>query len=78
MTFNSFGVAAAGLTLVGAGVSVSTDAGTRRAAGAPTGSWLVRGTVGLVLLGSGISLVADAARRSAVSHIMRRRPWADR
>lgn len=70
MTSNS--VAAAGLTLLGAGLAISIDAGTRRALGAPSRSWLTRGTAGLVVVGSGISLVADAARRAAVAQLTAR------
>ncbi len=70
MTSN--GTAAAGLTLLGAGLSISIDAGTRRASGAPARSWLLRGTAGLVTVGCGVSLVADAARRAAVAQAMRK------
>lgn len=54
-----------GLLLVGAGLSVSIDAGLRRAAGAPRRRWVAQGTVGLVTLNSGLSVFGDAVARAA-------------
>ena len=62
-------LAGAGLALVGAGLSVAVDAGSRRAAGRP---WFTRGTAGLVVLGSGLSIFGDAVRRAAVHQVARR------
>lgn len=63
-------LAGAGLALVGAGLSIAVDAGTRRAAGRP---WFVQGTAGLVVLGSGLSVFGDAVRRVAVGEAARLR-----
>ena len=52
-----------GLALVGAGLSVAMDAGQRRAAGAQTVAWVVRGTAGLTLLGAGLSCFGEAVAR---------------
>lgn len=54
-------LAGLGLALVGAGLSIAIDAGTRRAAGR---SWVARGTGGLVAVGSGLSVFGDAVRRT--------------
>jgi hypothetical protein len=55
-------MAGTGLALVGAGLSMAIDAGSRRAAGRP---WFARGTLGLVAVGSGLSVFGDAVRRVA-------------
>lgn len=54
-----------GLLLVGAGLSVTVDAGVRRGAGAPARRWAGQGTAGLVTLNSGLSVLGDAVRRAA-------------
>lgn len=58
-------LAPAGLVLVGAGVSISTDAALRRAAGASARRWVAQGTLGLVVLNSGLSVFGDSVRRRA-------------
>ena len=56
----------AGLALVGAGLSVAMDAGTRRAKGASTGTWVALGTAGLCLVGAGLSVFGEAVAARAV------------
>ena len=53
----------AGLALVGAGISIASDAGARRAKGE---RWFGRGTFGLCLLGAGLSVFGEAVAARAV------------
>ena len=55
-----------GLALVGAGLSVAMDAGTRRAGGAGAGTWVALGTAGLSLVGAGLSVFGEAVAARAV------------
>ncbi len=55
-----------GLAVIGAGLSVAMDAGTRRARGADTMRWVGQGTLGLALLGTGLSLFGEGVALRAV------------
>ncbi len=51
-----------GCLLIGAGLSVTLDASTFRAAGAEWWMWCVEGTLGLVVFMSGLGLFGSAVR----------------
>jgi hypothetical protein len=50
-----------GLVLIGAGVSMITDASHYRASGAATLDWFLYGTFALIVFNSGLSLFVGAA-----------------
>ena len=54
------------MALVGAGLSVAMDAGTRRAKGAAPATWVTLGTAGLSLVGAGLSVFGEAVAARAV------------
>ena len=64
----------AGLALVGAGISVASDAGARRSRG---DSWFGQGTFGLCLLGAGLSVFGEAVAVRAIQ-LMRARSTQDK
>jgi len=52
-----------GLTLIGLGMSVTTDATLRKGAGK---SWFWRGTLGLCILNAGSAVFGDAVKERAL------------
>ncbi len=50
-----------GLILIGAGISMITDASHYKQSGAATLDWFLYGTLALVVFNSGLSLFVDAA-----------------
>ena len=65
-------LAGAGLTLIGAGLSVAMDAGARRQHGSSGSSWVAQGTAGLCLVGAGLSIFGEATALRAIE-LMRAR-----
>ena len=66
-------LAPSGLLAVGAGISVVTDAASRRGR-VPTLHWSAEGTLGLVLLNGGLSLFGEAVKRRALHDVAARTP----
>ncbi len=58
--------APSGLTLIGMGLSVVTDASIRKSQGQ---SWFWRGTLGLCIVNAGVSMFGDAVKARAVHEL---------
>lgn len=65
-------LAPAGLLLLGAGASITTDAATRRARDGWTPATLLGGTAGLLLLGAAASVFGEAVKRRALFDVAQR------
>ncbi|MCP9235625.1 hypothetical protein [Lewinella sp. JB7] len=63
-----------GLVLTGLGASLISDAGTKKAAGAPTPRWVLAGTIALAVFNSGLSILADASKHRAHYERLRDQP----
>ncbi|TDN37582.1 hypothetical protein E4631_01565 [Hymenobacter sp. UV11] len=53
-------LAPAGLLAIGAGASMVDWAGSLKAKGKPTGTWVLAGTVALVVLNAGVSIFGSS------------------
>ncbi len=65
-------MAPSGLLLVGAALSITTDAATRRARDGWTPAALAGGTAGLLLMGAGLSVFGEAVKRRALFDVAER------
>ncbi len=65
-------LAPSGLLLMGAGLSITTDAATRRARDGWTPASLAGGTAGLLLVGAALSVFGEAVKRRALYDVAQR------
>ncbi len=52
-----------GLTLIGGGFSLASEATLWKSQGDPASHWIALGTLGLVILNSGVAVFGDAVKR---------------